>query len=230
MAEYSWLLLDADGTLFDYDRAETSALSRTFEQFGHRFKSGYVEIYRHINASIWRAFERGEITPDEIRVRRFELLFDELPIESDPVAFSQGYLKHLSESTYLVEGAEETVRALHGKVGLVLLTNGLKEVQRPRLTHSAIGRHFTDIVISEEVGASKPHRGIFDAAFERMGQPRKEEVLIVGDGLASDIKGGSDYGIDTCWYNPAGRMRDLQVEIRYEIRHLRELLPIVGVV
>jgi 2-haloacid dehalogenase len=229
MTAYTWLLLDADGTLFDYDKAETSALKRTFEAFGHPFKREYVEVYRHINAGIWRAFERGEITPQVIRVRRFELLFDEIPVQSDPVAFSQSYLKHLGEGTFLIDGAVETVRALHGQVGLVVITNGLKEVQRPRLARSALGGFFADLVISEEIGASKPHPGIFDEAFARMGHPPKEQVLIVGDSLTSDIQGGSDYGIDTCWFNPAGRPRDLAVEIRYEIRHLSELLPIVGV-
>jgi 2-haloacid dehalogenase len=111
----------------------------------------------------------------------------------------------------------------------MIITNGLRDVQRPRIAKSAIGGCFAGVVISEEVGASKPDGRIFEVAFERMGCPRKEDVLIVGDSLSSDMQGGSDYGIDTCWFNPQKKPRDPDVEIDYEIRDLRELLALVEV-
>jgi HAD superfamily hydrolase (TIGR01509 family) len=116
-----------------------------------------------------------------------------------------------------------------GQVGLVLITNGLKEVQRSRLARSTISDCFSDVVISDEVGAAKPDVRIFQVAFERMGNPEKADVLIVGDSLTSDIKGGNEYGIDTCWFNPAQLVCDQDVEIQYEIRRLDELRTIVGV-
>jgi len=85
---------------------------------------------------------------------------------------------------------------------------------------------YTVIVISEEVGHSKPHPGIFDVAFARMGHPRKDQVLMIGDSLTSDIKGGCDYGIDTCWFNPAGAPRPTDMTITHEIRTLEALLPL----
>lgn len=225
--KYQWLLLDADGTLFDYEKAEAAALRKTFEQAGCRFEPGHLEAYRRINGRIWRELELGETTPDRLKVRRFELLFAAIGVASDPAAFSEQYLENLAHASYLMKGAEEMIRALHGKVGLAVITNGLKDVQRPRLARSAVGQYLDHVVISEEVGAAKPDRRIFDAAFSQMSAPRKEEVLIVGDSLTSDIKGGSDYGIDTCWFNPMRRPRDLDVEIRYEITSLSELLSIV---
>jgi 2-haloacid dehalogenase len=227
---YKWLLLDADGTLFDYDRAEAWALRQTFEVLGCGYEPQYDATYRQINGGMWRAFEQGEISQERLRTRRFELLFESLQLECDPDTFSARYLSNLAKGTDLIEGAEEVLRVLHGKVGLVMITNGLKDVQRPRFARSLIGDYFTDLVISEEVGAAKPSREIFDVAFEKMGQPRKEEVLIVGDGLSSDIKGGNNYGIDTCWFNPAGTPRPLDVEVTYEISDLRELLGLIGVV
>jgi 2-haloacid dehalogenase len=225
---YKWLLFDADGTLFDYDKAEATQLEKTFRQVLGRFEPGYAETYRRVNQQIWQEFEAGRISQAVLRVKRFELLFEALEIEADPAAFSARYLKNLGEGTDLIEGAQETVQALHGQMGLVVITNGLKEVQTARLARSSIGGYFAHVVISEEVGAAKPDRRIFDSAFDRMCGPRKEEVLIVGDGLSSDIQGGHDYGIDTCWFNPGRKPRGLDLPIRYEIARLGDLLAVVA--
>jgi 2-haloacid dehalogenase len=223
---YRWLLLDADGTLFDYDRAELDALCATFEDVELHFDPAWLEVYRQINAGLWWQFERGEVDQETIKTRRFERLGDELGVTLEPVQFGRQYLAHLAEGTHLIEGAEEALQALHGKCGLVVLTNGLKEVQRPRLARSRIGRLLDRVIVSEEVGAAKPDGRIFEVAFEQMGQPSKREVLMVGDSLSSDIRGGNDFGIDTCWFNPDGRVPDEDVST-YEISHLCELVSIV---
>jgi 2-haloacid dehalogenase len=137
--KYQWLLFDADGTLFDYDRAEAVALEQTFAQMGHGFEPGYAEAYRRINGDIWLAFERGEITQARLRTERFDRLFDSIGVELDSELFSARYLQNLSEGTYLMDGAEEVVQTLYGKVGLALITNGLADVQRPRFARSTIG-------------------------------------------------------------------------------------------
>ena len=227
--QYKWLLFDADGTLFDYGKAEAYALRTTFEQMGHRYDSGHAEAYARINARIWLDFEKGLISVESVKTRRFELLFEAIGIESDAHRFSERYLRNLADSSELIEGAEDTVRALYGKVGLMLITNGLRDVQRPRLAKSAIRDYFADVVISEEVGAAKPDARIFDAAFACMGNPRKEDVLIIGDSLSADIQGGLDYGIDTCWYDPERRGLDPDVRITYVITQLQELLSLLGV-
>lgn len=226
--KYEWLLLDADGTLFDYDHAEAMALQRTFEQMGHTFDPGHAEVYRRINGQIWLDFEQGRISQEQLRTRRFELLFEAVGARLSPEAFSTAYLDNLAWGTKLIDGAEDVVRALHGRVGLMLITNGLHEVQRPRFQRSALNGYFADLVISEEVGAAKPHPRIFDVAFQRMGLPRKEAVLMVGDSLTSDMRGGVDYGLDTCWYNPEERPRDPDVPVRYEIQDLHQLLGLLG--
>jgi YjjG family noncanonical pyrimidine nucleotidase len=223
---YKWLLLDADGTLFDYDRAETKALELTFDQSGYELQKDHVEIYRQVNGQLWLDFEQGEVTQDHIKVYRFERLFEEMGITLDADAFSERYLENLGQFADLIEGAEEVVRSLYGEIEMVLITNGLAAVQRSRLARSPLEKYLTDLVISEEVGVSKPDAKIFDVAFEKMGHPKREDVLIVGDSLTSDIRGGIDYGIDTCWFNPHGRSRD-GIAVRYEIRRLEELVGIV---
>jgi 2-haloacid dehalogenase len=223
---YQWLLLDADGTLFDYDRAELDALRATCTDAGLHFEPAWLEAYRRINGRLWEQFERDEVDQETIKTRRFERLAEELDLALEPAGFGRRYLAHLAEGTHLIEGAEETLRALYGRCGLVVLTNGLKEVQRPRLARSAIGSLLNAVVVSEEVGAAKPDSRIFEIAFEQMDQPARHEVLMVGDSLASDIRGGNDFGIDTCWFNPEGRPRD-GIACTYEISCLRQLLQIV---
>jgi YjjG family noncanonical pyrimidine nucleotidase len=225
---YRWLLLDADGTLFDYDRAELDALQVTSVEAGLPFDRQWLAVYRRINAGLWQQFERGEVDQETIKTRRFERLADELGLAVDPAAFSHRYLAHLAQRTHLIEGAEQTLRVLRGRCGLFVITNGLQVVQRPRLARSVIGPLLDGIVVSEEVGAAKPNTRIFQIAFAQMGNPSRDEVLMVGDSLTSDIRGGNDFGIDTCWFNPTRQPGDETIPSTYEITHLRELLSIVS--
>ncbi len=225
---YTWFLFDADGTLFDYDKSEPVALANTFTQFGYTFDGAYLDAYHMINEQLWRDFERGAIEQERIKTLRFARLFAAVGLSPIPDvgAFSARYLENLGTCTTLIDGAESLIAALRGNLHLALITNGLHVVQRSRLERSSIGGAFEVVVISEEVGCSKPHPGIFDVAFARMGCPQKDEVLMIGDSLTSDIKGGSDYGIDTCWYNPAGAPRPTGMAITHEIRTLAEVLPL----
>ena len=225
---YPWLLLDADGTLFDYERAEAAALALAFADSGLPYGLRSLEVYNELNQEMWLAFERGEISAEVLRVERFRRLFGVLGIECDVEQFSKRYLARLGERADLTGGAEELLRGLYGQVGMVLITNGLQNVQRSRLAHSTISSYLTGVVISEEVGAAKPDPRIFDAAFEQMGRPARQEVLIVGDSLTSDIQGGNQYGVDTCWYNPRYLPHSAEIEAVYEIRTLSELRGIIG--
>lgn len=220
---YNWLIFDADGTLFDYDRAEATAFRNTFEQNRHPYAARYSDVYRTVNGQIWQEFERGEISADDLRVERFARLFNRLELDVDPTGFSRDYLLNLGQQVDLIDGAAELVRALHGRYRMIVLTNGLKDVQRARLTGCGLQSYFEGIVISDEVGVAKPDPRIFDIAFDQMGNPPREQVLMVGDGLSSDIRGAANYGIDACWFNPAGAARPDGLPIRFEISRLADL-------
>lgn len=224
---YPWLWFDADGTLFDYNQAEITALTKTFELLSLPFEAGHLDAYRKINHGLWQALERQEIAPDILRVRRFELLLENLGLDGSPDDMSRAYVEQLGLCTDLIDGAYEVLQTLHKTSRIAIVTNGLQAVQRSRLAHSEIHDFITAIIISEEVGAAKPQAAFFDAAFERTGHPAKSDVLIIGDSLSSDIQGGVDYGIDTCWYNPTSERRLRDLPIIYQIRHLRELLEIL---
>ena len=227
MTKYKWLLFDADGTLFDYDRAEQSALKRTFADVELWYEPAYQEIYRRINHQLWLAFEQGAISSMSLRSKRFELLFAEIGIAVNPESFGNKYLSNLANASELMEGAFEVVQVLRKQYQLGLITNGLKDVQRPRLMGSALRDCFAVFVISEEVGAAKPDPAIFDIAFRQMGNPPRDQVLPIGDSLTSDIQGGTNYGIDTCWFNPAHAPRNDSAAIVYEISRLNDLLQIL---
>lgn len=225
---YRWLLFDADGTLFDYERAEASALARTFARFALPLAPGTVDAYRAINHRCWQALERGEITPEALRTRRFALLFDATGLGADVERFSAAYLENLADAAELVDGATEVLAALRDRYRFAIITNGLRTVQRGRLARSAIRDDIAALVISEEVGSAKPAPGIFDAAFAAMGHPAKGEVLMIGDSLTSDIRGACDYGIDACWFNPVHQPRLNGLAITYEINRLDELIDLLG--
>ncbi len=227
MSQYRWLLFDADGTLFDYDQAEAAALANTFREFDFQYRPEYAPVYREINGQIWRDFERGLIDQISLRTGRFVMLFKALELDADPERFSRKYLENLSMGTYLIDGAEEVLRILRSDFGLAIITNGLKDVQRPRFARSTIGEYFDVLVISEEVGAAKPDPAIFDVAFELIGQPPRKDVLMIGDSLTSDIAGGLGYGIDSCWFNPSHLEPVPDLDVQYEISDLRQLLNIL---
>ena len=219
---YNWLLFDADDTLFDYPKAEAVALRRTFEYFGQVFRTEILRLYHVFNRQVWSEFERGEIVPQELRLKRFRLLFDEIHSPLDPQDFSQRYLENLAGTSDLLPGAGEVLKALSGRYHIALVTNGLKDVQRPRLENSVIRSFIEKIFISEEIGAAKPEKGFFDIVFREIGNPPRHKVLIIGDSLTSDMRGGVNYGIDTCWFNPDGK--PIELPVTHEIKTLVQLL------
>jgi YjjG family noncanonical pyrimidine nucleotidase len=225
--KYKWILFDADGTLFDYDSAEAFALKTTLEAFGQKATPTFFKMYASINSGLFRELERGRITLKELKTKRFKLLFNQLGFDIKEDDFSRRYIINLSGASQLLPGAVETVKALHSKCRMLLITNGISKVQRSRLNASELKRYINDAVISEEVGVAKPSIKIFDVAFKKMNMPVKKEVLIVGDSLGSDMTGGVNYGIDTCWYNPLGVKNDREFEVTYEIKDLREVTKLV---
>lgn len=224
---YDWVFLDADGTLFDYHAAEAAAIEGAFDACGLTFGPAIGRLYTRINAAVWREYERGEISQEALKAERFRRLFATIGVTADAEVFSERYLRILSRQTRLLDGAELVVRQLVRRARLLLLTNGIAEVQRPRFAAAPIRDCVDEIVISGEVGVAKPDPAIFDIALDRAGRPARERVLMVGDNLVSDIAGGACAGLDTCWYNPATHPNGRGVEPTYEIRTLPELLEIV---
>lgn len=223
LRRYDWALLDIDGTLLDFRQAETLALTHTPSELGLNVPEGFLAAYHEINDGLWRQFESGLLSARDVRTQRFEHLFDKLDLPGDPNVFSETYLANLSKHSTFLDGAERLLAGLKDRIGLVALTNGFADVQHARIARLGLQDAFQHVVISEEVGVAKPEPGVFDIVFERIGHPPKDAVLMVGDSLSSDIRGGSDYGIDTCWYNPDHLTNTTHIEPTYEIEHLDDV-------
>jgi putative hydrolase of the HAD superfamily len=226
---YQWVLFDADGTLFDYDAAERQALERALSAIDVSFDDDVLDAYREINTRLWDEFELGNVTAEKLKSERFAQLFAALETDAalDAVDFSDLYLDYLGDCTSLMPDVMPVLDTLTSRVRLALITNGLKAVQRSRLTKSGLAPYFEAVVISDEEGVAKPDPRLFEIAMARMEHPSKASVLMVGDSLTSDMRGANLYGIDACWYNPEKRPGLPDVEVRYEIRSLRELPRIV---
>ena len=200
MATDRWVLFDLDGTLFDFDAAERHAVADTLGGLGIDVDDEVVATYRRINTRYWRALERGEMTPGRARVERWDEVLMVLGVDGvDVAALAESYLGHLAAGTQLLDGAQEAVAAVAGHHPFAYLTNGLADVQRPRLAASALAGFPAPLVISEEVGAAKPDPAIFRAALEELGDPPPERVVMVGDNLEADIGGAARLGMTTVW-------------------------------
>jgi len=204
MKKYRGLLLDADNTLFDYEKAEGLALEATLEPMVRAGQLAQAAAaYRSINAGWWRRFEQGTITPDELKIGRFADLIALLGIPFDPAATSARYLAALAAHAPLLPYARESVAAAARVAKLCLVTNGLTDVQRGRLRASRLEEYFSAVLISEEMGIAKPDPRFFHAAAEALGIAHSD-LLCIGDNPAADVGGARAAGIDACWFAPEG--------------------------
>lgn len=224
---YPVVLLDLDHTLFDSDASEAAAFEQTLRAAGVEQPADYVNDYRRINLGLWKRVEQGELKPQQVRNMRFEALAEQCGIRADAATMADDFVAGLGGNGALYDGAWTLLESLAERAELALVTNGLSEVQRTRIERTGIAPFFSAIIISAEVGTAKPGTDIFDLTFEAMGSPAREDALMVGDSLSSDIQGGVNYGIDTCWYNPHGKPLDNPESVTHEIANLSELTALV---
>ena len=216
--KYKVILFDADETLFDFKKSEKEAFKNTMIEFGFDYDEEYhFSTYKEINTVIWKELEDNLITQGELKIERFKRLKDKLGVNFDENKFADAYIKHLGDGSFLLDGADKLVEELSHKYVLSIITNGLTSVQERRIKKSVISKYFKDIVISEEVGISKPNPEIFEHAINNLGDFSKSEILMIGDSLTSDIKGGINYNIDTCWFNPNSVENKTELCPTYEI-------------
>ncbi len=222
------LFLDMDGTFLDFEAAERQAFFRALSKAGAEPTEERCRLYSSINDSLWKAFERGEITKGDIRRQRYTLLFERLGILADGVAVEQDYEVFLGEGQDLIPGARETLDYLYARYPLYVVTNGFAQVQRNRLRLAGIDGLMRDCFISEELGAQKPKKVFFDRCFERMDRAfRPSEILMIGDSLTSDILGAKNAGLSSCWFNPKRLKNESGILPDHEIHTLAELKNIL---
>jgi 2-haloacid dehalogenase len=226
--KYDVIIFDADGTIFDFEMAEKNAFEKTMNYFGiNSNDDNYMRIYKEINSELWDEYEKKNITAERLKIERFKRFF--IKIKSDYLGDegSKVYLGFLSKGAFLLDGALELLQELESKVNMILLTNGFTNVQKNRLELSGIRKFFSTVVISEEVGFAKPHIKIFEYGLKNAPYVSRKKVLMVGDSLKSDILGGINFGIDTCWYNPKVVSNKSKINPTYEIKDFESLRKII---
>ena len=226
MKKYKYLLFDVDGTLLDFDKAEQYALEYTFRHYDIPLTYEINQRYEEINKKLWKDFENGLIDKKTVIYSRFVLLFKEFNIPVDGIAFEDDYQKALGQGYFVLPHTIEVLSALYQKYPLYVVTNGVSQTQYSRLEGTDIKKYFQNIFVSEDIGHQKPSKEYFDYCFKNIDKIDLSKTLIIGDSLSSDIQGGINAGIDTCWFNPNHFDKPEAMPINYEIHDLRELLQL----
>ena len=221
------VLLDIDDTILDFHKAEAVALTRTLRELGIEPRPETLARYSEINRQQWELLEEGILTREQVLLRRYELLFEELGVSCSAAGARDRYESYLCLGHWFIPGAEEMLEALRGDYDLYIVSNGTRPVQAARIASAGIGRYFKGIFISEELGADKPSREFFRRCFAAAPEIDPARCLIVGDSLSSDIRGGRNAGILTCWFNPAGKPGREDISPDYTIAALTELPPLL---
>ena len=224
------ILWDVDGTLLDFKAAERAALDAAFRAFGlGPCDDARIARYSVLNDRWWKALERGEVTKAQLLPGRFREFFaaEGLPFDGDYDAFNDFYQIHLGDTVVFRDNAFSLISDLAGQIRQYAVTNGTVTAQRRKLKNSGLDQLLDGVFISEEVGAEKPSPAYFDKVLAALPPFDKDEILIVGDSLTSDMTGGCQAGLRCCWYDPAWKEIPAHLDIEFHIRDLngvREIL------
>ncbi len=228
MARYYCLFLDLDGTMHDFELAEANALKETYDKFNIPHNEESVQKYIEINSELWASFERSQIKREVLVIKRFEQLLQALNLKGNAAQINNFYLTCLSTQANVYEGVLKTLEELADVATLVLITNGVARVQRPKLVKSGIDEFLDEVFISEVVGANKPSRKIFDIAIKKLEIENTKRILVVGDSLKADIQGAKNANLDSCWCNYKNvELPENAPKPTHTIYHFEELLNIV---
>ncbi len=216
------LLLDLDETILDFKKSEYYSLRKTLRDAGIEPTEEVCSLYDRINQSLWKRLELGEVTRDQVLTGRFVDLYRELGANADPVRSAQEYVDNVASQHYFLPGAEDAVKELAKKHRLFIVSNGATKAQEGRMESADLNRYFEGVFISQTIGVNKPDKAFFDYCFAHIANFDPAKALMVGDSLTSDIKGGKNAGIATCWVNlKHASSGDLHPD--YEIEALHQL-------
>lgn len=217
------VLLDLDDTILNFKKAEAEALKQTLMELDIEPKEATIKRYSEINESLWKLLEKGQIERSKLLVKRFEMLFDELGVERCGKVAWNTYENLLSSGHFFVEGALEVLEALKDNYDLYIVSNGTATVQEKRIKSAGIAKYFKKIFISQQIGYNKPRIEFFDECFKQISNLNKDETIIVGDSLSSDIQGGINAGIHTCWVTLRNNPSLADIVPEFTINRITEL-------
>lgn len=225
---YNTILLDFDDTLVDFYDAEDKAFHNMAKFYNHYPTEKDFQFFKKVNQAHWEAFQKNELTKEEVLSHRFIEYFSHYGIEVDGKEADIRFRDELAKAPVkYFDLALETIDRLAQICDLYIVTNGVTDTQKRRIAQLDFKDVFAGVFISEETGYQKPMAEFFDHVYERIGKDKKEHSLIVGDSLTSDVLGGKNAGIATCWFNYRDKSNNSEIKPDYEIKNLSELVEIV---
>lgn len=227
--KYKTLLFDADNTLLDFSRSEKEAIHDIFMDHGYDLNDEQLKLYASVNDGYWKKLEVGLVKREDLYWMRFEDFCKEIKADISAKVLAYDYLTALSKKSYLMKDAEKLCASLYGKCRMYVITNGNAVVQEHRFGKSSIAKYFEDSFISEVIGCDKPDIKFFEAVFKKIPDFVHEETLVIGDSLSSDIKGGINSSLDTCWFTPKDIPipKEFEGKITYRVTELMQVLDIL---
>lgn len=222
---YDAILIDADDTIFDFHAAEREAIAGVIQRFGIQDPDA-PRVYHRVNQACWDLFEKGLLSQDALRVKRFRDFLEHYGLKNDPEEAGEQFVEELSRQRMLLPGAQEVIAEIAGRLPVAIVTNGIASVQHGRIDGSPIKQYISALVISGEQGFQKPDPRMIYRALEMLGDIEPSRALMVGDSLTSDIRAANLAGVDACWYNPEGKVAPAEYAIRYELGDIRKLSEI----
>lgn len=221
------VLLDLDNTLIDFNECARHSIMNIFSELGFTYTEKVFETFICENVKIWKRLEKGEITKADLRANRWNIILGKLGINYDGTIIEEKFENGVAQGAYAVEGAYELLDYLYPKYELYIVSNGFRFVQESRLKIGDFRKYFKDIFLSEDIGIQKPAKEFFDYCFEKLGNPPKEDVILIGDSLSADIIGGLNYGIDSVWFNKNGDELPENIKPTYIVKRLKDIEKIL---
>jgi len=223
--KYEIFLLDADQTIFDFDKSEKNAIKDVLTNAGLPFNEEIYNTYHIINRDLWHKYEKGEIERKDIFSNRFKMLFEKLnfDVKED---LNIKYFDRLASYAYLIDGAIEFLQELSNNGKIYLATNGKISIQNSRINLSGISKYLTNVFVSDLIGYAKPKKEFFEFIENNIKDFDKQKTVMIGDSLTSDILGGNNFGIDTIWLN-FNNENVINIKPTYQVKNYNQILKII---
>lgn len=227
MAKYNCILLDLDGTVLDFSASEDVALEKTLKWLDIPVTEEICAEYKRINSSLWAEFENGSIKKEKLVIVRWQKLLEHLNLQGNPAKINEFYFSQLALNGVAYTGAEEFLDEIAEVATIAAATNGVERVQKSRCGSAGLMKYFDEFFVSDKVGSAKPNPKFFDSAVRLLGINNRKKVLVVGDSLKADIKGGINARLDTCWINFEHIENPTDITPTYTVESYEELKQII---
>jgi 2-haloacid dehalogenase len=221
------ILLDLDNTIIDFNECARHSIINSFKKHGFTYTEDVFETFITENVNIWKRLENGEIDKPFLRANRWNIILDKLGIKFDGTIIEEEFENGVSEFAFPVDGAYELLDYLNGKYDLYVVSNGFRFVQENRIKIGGYNKYFKDLFVSEDIGIQKPDIRFFNYCYEKIGYPPKEDLILIGDSLSADIKGGNNFDIETIWFNKNNDKPTSDIKATYIVSKLSEIKNIL---